>query len=155
MAVTEERLRAFLARHRKIGIDTNVFIFQIEEHPRYLALVSPIFVWLEGPRARAVTSTVTMLELLVQPYRLSDLDRVNEFYALLSTYPHLEWIVPTLEIADLAARLRADHNLRTPDALQAATALACRASGFVSNDPVFQRIVGLEVLILDTLLTAQ
>lgn len=152
MAVTEERLRTFLGRHRKIGLDTNVFIFQIEEHPKYLELVTPIFVWLEGPGAWAVTSTITMLELLVQPYRLSDIDRVNKFYALLSTYPHLEWIAPTLEIADRAARLRADHRLRTPDALQAATALACHASGFVSNDPVFRRIAGLEVLILDTLL---
>jgi len=56
------------------------------------------------------------------------------------------------EIADLAARLRADHHLRTPDAVQAATALACHASGFVSNDPIFRRIAGLEVLVLDTLL---
>ncbi len=152
MAVAEERLRAFLGRHRKIGLDTNVFIFQIEKHPKYLELVTPVFVWLEGPRAWAVTSTITMLELLVQPYRLSDIDRVNKFYALLSTYPHLEWIAPTLEIADRAARLRADHHLRTPDALQAATALVCHASGFVSNDPVFRRIASLEVLILDTLL---
>jgi hypothetical protein len=111
LAVTEERLRTFLGRHRKIGLDTNVFIFQIEEHTKYLELVTPIFVWLEGPGAWAVTSTITMLELLVQPYRLSDIDRVNKFYALLSTYPHLEWIAPTLEIADRAARLRADHRL--------------------------------------------
>ena len=66
-----------------------------------------------------------MLELLVQPYRLADIDRVNRFYALLSTFPHLEWIAPTLRIADLGARLRAEYNLKTPDALQAATALTC------------------------------
>jgi hypothetical protein len=51
-----------------------------------------------------------MLELLVQPYRLSDIDLVNKFYALLSIYPHLEWISPTLEIADLGAKLRAEYN---------------------------------------------
>ncbi len=145
-------MEEFLKRHHKIGLDTNVFIFQVEENPRYLELVNPIFVWLEESEARAVTSTITMLELLVQPYRLSDVDRVNKFYALLSTYPNLEWIAPTLEIADLAARLRAEHNLRTPDALQVATAVACQATGFVSNDPVFQRVAGLEVVILDNLL---
>jgi len=144
-------MEEFLKRHHKIGLDTNVFIFQVEENPRYLELVNPIFVWLEESEARAVTSTITMLELLVQPYRLSDVDRVNKFYALLSTYPNLEWIAPTLEIADLAARLRAEHNLRTPDALQVATAVACQATGFVSNDPVFQRVAGLEVAILDNL----
>jgi predicted nucleic acid-binding protein len=145
----------FLERHSKIGLDTSVFIFQVEENPKYLELVNPIFVWLEGPKARAVTSTITMLELLVQPYRLSDIDRVNRFYALLSTYPHLEWIVPTLEIADLAARLRAEYNLRTPDALQVATALACQATGFISNDTAFQRVSDLEVVILGELLMAE
>jgi len=95
-----------------------------------------------------------MLELLVQPYRLPDMDRVNKFYALLSTYPHLDWIAPTLEIADLAARLRADYNLRTPDALHAATALASQASGFISNDPEFKKVTGFEVAILEELVSS-
>ena len=93
-----------------------------------------------------------MLELLVQPYRLSEIDRVNKFYALLSTFPHLEWVAPTLRIADVGARLRAEHSLRTPDALQAATALTWGATGFISNDPAFQRVANLEALILDDLL---
>ncbi|HEX9666615.1 MAG TPA: PIN domain-containing protein [Thermodesulfobacteriota bacterium] len=148
-------IEAFLERHIRIGLDTSVFIFQLEENPKYRELVNKIFVWLEGPRAHSVTSTVTMLELLVKPYQLSDIDSVNKFYALLSTYPHLEWIAPTLEIADLAAKLRAEYNLRTPDALQVATALSLEATGFISNDTAFQRITDLEILILDELLIDQ
>ena len=150
--MTLTRLEGFLKQHRKIGLDTSIFIFQVEENPKYLKLVEPIFLWIERPKARAVTSTITMLELLVRPYQLSDIDRVNKFYSLLSTYPHLDWIAPTLEIADLAARLRTEYNLRTPDALQAASALASQAPGFISNDAVFQRVTELEVLILDDLL---
>ena len=108
--------------------------------------------WLESPRAQAVTSTITMLELLVQPYRAADIDRVNKFYALLSTFPHLEWVAPSLRIVDIGAQLRAEHRLRTPDALQAATAISRRATGFVSNDPAFRRVAGLEVIVLDDLL---
>ena len=93
-----------------------------------------------------------MLELLVQPYRVSEIDRVNRFYALLSTFPRLQWIAPTLSIADLGARLRAEHQLRTPDALQAATALVSEATGFISNDAAFRRVGGLEVIVLDDLL---
>ena len=145
-------LEDFFERHRKIGLDTSVFIFEIEGNPKYIKLANPIFVWLDGPKGRAVTSTITMMELLVQPYRLSDIDLVNKLYALLSTYPHLEWIEPTLEIADLVARLRAEYNLKTPDALQAATALACQATGFISNDTGFKRVGGLEALILDEML---
>jgi hypothetical protein len=69
-----------------------------------------------------------MTEFLVQQYRDSSEQRVNEFYSLLTTYPNLKWIAPDLEIADIAARLRAEHRLRTPDSLQAATRL-------VTNDP--------------------
>ena len=147
-----KKLEDFFEQHRKIGLDTSVFIFEIEGNPKHIKLANPIFVGLDGPKGQAVTSTITMLELLVQPYRLSDIDRVNKLYALLSTYPHLEWIEPTLEIVDRAARLRAEYNLKTPDALQAATALACQATGFISNDTAFKSVGGLEALILDEML---
>ncbi len=90
-----------------------------------------------------------MTELLVQPYRNRDQKLADEFYGLLSTYPNLEWIAPNLQIADLAARMRAFHRLRTPDALQAATAAHWQATGFVTNNPVFERIGAFETLILD------
>jgi len=101
-----------------------------------------------------VTSTVTMLELLVHPYRQEDLDGVDGFYALLSTYPNLTWVATSLEIADQAARLRAAHNLKAPDAIQAATALLSRATALISNDPAFIRVKELEVLVFDRVLNA-
>lgn len=141
-----------MSRHRKVGLDTSIFIHQVEENYKYFHFTDSVFTWLEEPRSRAVTSTITLLELLVQPYRLGDIDRVNRFYALFSTYPHLEWLAPTLEIADMGARLRAEYNLRTPDAIQAATSVNVDATGFLSNDPDFRKVPGLEVLILDDLL---
>jgi predicted nucleic acid-binding protein len=93
-----------------------------------------------------------MTELLVQPYQNGDEQQADEFYVLLSTYPNLEWIAPNLEIADRAAKLRALHRLRTPDALQAATAIHAGATGFVTNDPVFERVKAFETVLLDKLL---
>jgi predicted nucleic acid-binding protein len=145
-------IERLLRQHRKVGIDTSVFIYQVEENAKYVEGVDRIFAWLEVPSNSAATSTITMLELLVRPYQQSDVHLVNKFYALLSTYPNLKWIPPSLEIADTAARLKAEHRLKTPDALQAATALAARATAFVTNDAVFRRLPGLEVLILDEIL---
>ena len=145
-------LRAFLRRHRRIALDTSVFIYELEANARYLALTDRIFTWIERPGGKAVTSTITMTELLVQPYRAADQQQADEFYVLLSTYPNLEWIAPNLEIADRAAKLRALHGLRTPDALQAATAVHAGATGFVTNDPVFERVKDFETLLLDKLL---
>jgi predicted nucleic acid-binding protein len=101
---------------------------------------------------RAITSTLTLTEVLVQPYRVRDWRRVNRVYAALYTYPHLEWLAPTLEIADRAARIRADYNLKTPDAVQAATALLGGAPVLICNDSIFRRVPSLEVLLLDEML---
>lgn len=148
-------LARFFRRHKRIGLDTSVFIFQLEENQKYIEPVHAVFRWLEEPQSYAATSTVTMLELLVHPYRRSDLDAVNRFYALISTFPNLHWVDLTLPVADDAARLRAEFNLKTPDAIQAASALALQATGFISNDPAFRRLQGLDVLILDDLLFSE
>ena len=146
------RLRAFLQRHRRIALDSGVFIYHVEANPRYTALTEIIFPWLEGSGGGAVTSTITMTELLVPAYRDLDQQRVNKFYSLLSRYPNLDWIAPTLEIADIAALIRARHGLRTPDALQAATAAYSAVTGLISNDPVFERVDRFETLVLERLL---
>jgi predicted nucleic acid-binding protein len=147
-----ERLRLFLRRHRRIALDTSIFIYQLEANVRYLALTDSVFSRIERTDHEAVTSTITMTELLVPSYRDRDEQRVDAFYGLLSTYPNLQWIAPDLETADLAAKLRAVHRLRTPDALQAATAIRAQATGFVTNDPVFTRIEELDTAVLDRML---
>jgi len=144
-----DRLRLFLRRHRRIALDTSVFIYQMEANARYATLTDSVFSWVERAGHEAVTSTITMTELLVPSYRDHHEGKVDEFYGLLSTYPNLRWVAPDLETADLAARIRADYRLRTPDALQAATAVRAQATAFVTNAPVFARIGEFETAILD------
>jgi predicted nucleic acid-binding protein len=135
-----------------IALDTCVFIYQVEANPRYLSFTEHIFSWLERSEGQGVTSTITMTELLVQPYRVFHEQRVDEFYALPSTFPNLDWVAPNLEIADLAARFRALYRLRTPDALQAATAAHTGATGLITNDAAFERLAAFETLVLNRLL---
>jgi predicted nucleic acid-binding protein len=42
--------------------------------------------------------------------------------------------------------------LRTPDAIQAATAVTADVTGFISNDGGFKRVTALEVVVLDDIL---
>jgi predicted nucleic acid-binding protein len=139
----------FLRRHRRVALDTSPFIYQIQAHPAYVALTNAVFVWIEEPRHQAFTSTITMTELLVHGYREDDRQEIDNFYAVLSLYPNLQWVSPDLEIADAAARIRAMYKLRTPDAIQAATALRAGATGLVTNDPAFTRVEGFETAVLD------
>jgi predicted nucleic acid-binding protein len=144
-----ERLRTSLGRHRRAALDASIFIYHLEANAKYVALTDCIFSRLDSKTSAAVTSVITMTELLVKPYRESDEETVDKCFTLLSTYPNLEWISPTLEIADLAAEICAAHRLRTPDALQAATALHSNATAFLTNDPIFRRLTNFEALILD------
>jgi predicted nucleic acid-binding protein len=144
-------IEGFLQRHRRVALDTSVVIYAVEANPKYFNLAGRVFNWLESD-GHAVTSTLTMTEALVRPYRVDDIQAVDKFYSFLLTYPHLEWVAPTLRIADRAAQMRAEHNLRTPDAIQAATAAVSGATALITNDPIFRRIEFLNVLILDEML---
>lgn len=95
---------------------------------------------MEDGRTDAATSTLTLIEILVQPYRLKKEELVLKFYSLFTTYPHLKWVQLTLGISDMAAKLRAEHNLKTPDAIHMASAISCGATGFVCNDNAFRRV---------------
>lgn len=86
--------------------------------------------------------------MLVQPYKQNNDDLVNQFYALLTTYPNLEWIGLTTAIADTGARLRARHKIKTPDAIILASAIHAGATGFIGNDNKMKGITELEVMIL-------
>jgi predicted nucleic acid-binding protein len=146
-----EKLRAFLKRHSLVALDTPVFIYQMQAHQRYFACTDYIFGYLERSGARALTSTITMTELLVQPYRNNDERAADKFRGLLSTHPNLTWVAPNLDIAVAAARIRAIHRLHTPDAIQAATAQML-ATGLITNDPIFERVKSFETLTLDAIL---
>ncbi len=146
------RLDSFLARHARIGLDTAPLIYHLEGDRRYVDATTRLFTWLQGPGASAVTSTLTLTELLVQPYRLKDPERIKLAFAVTALFKRLDWVPPTIPIADRAARLRAEHRLRTPDAIQLATAAVSGATGFVTNDLGFRKIDELEILLLDDLL---
>lgn len=147
-----EQLRAALARQRRIALDTSIFIYHLEANPKYLAFTDCIFAWLDSRSSIAVTSVLTMTELLVKPYREADTESADKCYTLLSTYPNLVWISPTLEIAYLAGQIRAIHRLRMPDALRAATSIHHEATAFLTNDPVFGRVPELGAIVLDRFL---
>ncbi len=141
-------LASFLQRHRRVALDTSVFIYQLENDLRYVETTTRVFDWIGREGNSGVASTITMTELLVRPYQLGDEDRVNQLFALATTIPNLRWVAPDLLVADGAARLRARHKLRTPDALIVATALAAGATGLVTNDESLLRITELDVAVL-------
>lgn len=133
----------------RMGLDTNVFIYFLEDHPRYGSWCASLFNRIERGHNPAVTSTVTLLELLVQPYRDQNEELAQKIFALTSTYPKLEWVPVTMDLADRAADLRARYRLKTPDAIQLATAIGYRATRFYGNDRNLRQVKEIHCCIVD------
>lgn len=144
-------IEKFIKKHHRVALDTSVFIYFIEEHSDYYPFCDKIFESIETGLIKASTATLSLLEVLVQPYRMKKDDLVYKFYSLLSTYPNLTWVDMNLDVADIAARLRAEHRLKTPDSIQAASAIVSGATGFICNDKAFKKIKEFESLVLDDL----
>lgn len=76
--------RALPAEHERIGLDTNVFMYFLEDYPRYGARCASLFERIERGYNQAVTSTVTLLELLAQSYREQKEELARKIFALIS-----------------------------------------------------------------------
>ena len=135
-----------------IGLDTMVFIYHFEENQIYSPLTFSIFESLEKGNFNAITSILTLLEILVKPKRENNSILTERYKILLETFPNLQ--VKTLDknIADVASSLRANYNINTPDAIQVATSLEAQADIFITNDTSLKKITEIKVLLLSEML---
>jgi len=130
-----------------IALDTAVFIYYIEENETFLPLVSPVFEDVAAGRREVVTSSLTLLEVLVVPFRAGDLALADRYEAYLSRSRGVRLVDLARDQLRMAAQLRALHpSVRTPDALQLAAALSARCRTFVTNDRKLPAVPGLEIL---------
>jgi predicted nucleic acid-binding protein len=129
-----------------IGLDTAIFIYLIEEHPRFLPLVEPVFAAVDRGRWSGVTSGVTLIEVLVVPYRAGDLALAERYETLLTRSRGIHVVDVDRALLRAGAQVRALTRMRTPDALQIAAALRARSSAYLTNDRRLPRVPGLRVL---------
>ena len=129
-----------------VALDTPLFIYFIEEHPRYLPIVQPVFAAMNAGRLTGVTSALTLLETLVQPYRVGNAPLADEYEAFLTRSQGLRLDEITRVVLRAAAQLRAAYNITIPDALQLATALIARCPVYLTNDRDLPAIAGMRIL---------
>ena len=142
----------FPSGHKRVLIDTCVWIYHLEEHPEFGPPAARLIENLEEGRFRAVASELTLLELTVRPLQLGRQDVADDYEVLLDYFPHLELIPISREILVDAASLRARLKLRTPDSIQLATGLRAGATLAVTNDKLWQSVPLIETVLLSDLL---
>ncbi len=134
-----------------VGLDSAPLIYLIESHPAYRPRLQPFFDAVSQGRLRTVTSAVTLVEVLTRPLGAGDAALVARYESLLLDTAGLMTVPLSATVAREAARLRAAYNLRTPDAVQLATAISEGAGYFLTNDARLDRVTEIHVLVLDHL----
>jgi predicted nucleic acid-binding protein len=129
-----------------VAIDTAIFIYFIEENQRFSAVIAPLFEGADVGKLELVVSALTLLEVLVVPYRAGNLELAERYEAVLTRSRGVRMIDLTRDHMRLAAQLRARTGIATPDALQLAACLATRCTAFVTNDRRLPTIPGLRVI---------
>lgn len=130
----------------RAGIDTSLFIYFIEENPRFLPLVEPLFAQADAGARELVTSALTLLEVLVIPYRAGDRSLAERYEQLITRSRGIRVIDLSRDQLRDAAQLRAATGVKTPDALQLGAAIACRCTAFITNDRRIPLVPGTRVL---------
>ncbi len=132
-----------------IGFDTSPFIYFVERNPLYVDIMREVFKRLTKSDFQASSSVVTLTEVLVQPLRQNNQTLAGKYRDLLFNGINFKLIPLNASIAETAARLRAQYNLRTPDALQISTALEHGCNAFLCNYKNLKRVTEMKILILD------
>jgi predicted nucleic acid-binding protein len=138
-----------LTKHKIIGIDTSPFIYHFENDRAYSSLTLRLFEEIEKGNLKAVTSIITLMEILVKPKEQGDKQAIEDYKFVLKTFPNLTLRPIDESCAEKASDLRAEYGVKPPDALQVATALTSHATCFVTNDDKLKRIRELDVVVLD------
>lgn len=90
-------------------------------------------------------SRLSWLECRVGPLRRRDALALARFDAFFQ-HADLQWVELSEAVVERATLLRAEHNLRTPDALQAASCLQLGSGAvMVTGDVGFQRVPALRL----------
>jgi predicted nucleic acid-binding protein len=131
-------------------LDACAIIYQVEAaapfHARLAALLGTVRA--AHPDLRLAVSRLSWIECRAKPLRERQAEILARYDSFLGA-ADLSVVEITAEIVDVATAVRAEYGLRTPDAIQAAAALMCGSGTvFVTNDPVFARIKGLDVRLL-------
>lgn len=113
--------------------DTMLFIYWIEEHPRFADQVDRLRERMWKRKDQLCTSALTVGEILSGTSAHNDRDLAVRYAELLS--PPLVQVLPfTIETARIFANIRADKSIEVADAIQLACASEAKVDLFLTND---------------------
>lgn len=126
---------------KRIALDSMIFIYLLEHHEKYFLLVNFIFELLEKEKIEAVTSIISPLEVLSTPKLFGRQDQISLYSRFFKEEKNLTIYEIDWKIIERSADFRRAYGLRTPDAIQLATAQIAKATVFFTNDENYKKVL--------------
>lgn len=146
-----------LEKYNRIYIDSSPFIYFIERIPKYLPVVKQIFSEISYGNIWGLSSYLTLIEVLVTPLKKGATEIASEYKEFMLNSTSIKMIPLDDKVAERAAGLRAKYDgngfkLKTPDAIQIATAILNDADIFLTNDSRLKNVQEIKIIVLGELI---
>ncbi len=128
---------------KKVGLDTNIFIYYFNASEEFGFKAKNIFSQLVANKSSAVTSIITLIELLSISSTDEEISFLNK---LLLGIPNLKICDLGQNIGKEASRIRRKYGYSIPDSIQLATCIVEQADLFITNDKKLVTFRELRVL---------
>ena len=138
-------------RHQKVGLDSNLFIYLIEDVAPWADRVAELLTAVDVGAASAVMSAIGLTEILSGPARNGDFGRLERNHDDIRGISGLTIVPLAPDVAVDAAVIRGVRGMTLPDAIHLASARGAGATAFVTNDRSVRGSSKLEVVYLDDL----
>ena len=149
MGIVNKEIEDILKKYDRILIDTNCFIYFMEDNDIYADLLQIVFDRIESGKVFGITSTLVLTEVLTKPIKGENKKLQAQYTAFLTHFPNLYLKDIDSRIAIRAAKLRARYGTKTPDSIFIATAFEEHASAIVTNDIRLKKVEGIDFIVLD------
>ena len=130
-----------------IYCDSGVLIYWLDQVGPFHLRAETRMMALQGAGDRIAISDLTRLECRVGALKRSDAAALKVFDSFFAR-PEVEVVPLTNVVFDLAAELRADLGLKTPDALHVAAAIKGGCDSLLTNDNRLNRCTNISIQIL-------
>jgi predicted nucleic acid-binding protein len=136
---------------KSVCIDSSVLIYHLETIKPYDILTKTLIEKIAEGEIFCNICALIITELLTKPYRIKDFDQISMFEGFISSLPNTKIHPIDYNIAKVAASLRGDYNLRTPDSIILSTNLVTCSDAFITNDNSLKKlnIKDIRILILE------
>jgi predicted nucleic acid-binding protein len=131
----------------RVYLDSSILIYTVEVDLTFWKTLEILWRKFAEGEISLISSELIITEVLVKPLKSQNQQSIDTYNKLLFD-SGIELIPITRSLLISAINLCAKHNLKTPDAIHAATSIENNCNRFLTNDKGFNNIPRLPTLIL-------